>query len=154
MIGYDDLQSLELKVRLKDFPKSFDFLLPLFSKINYAKEQRLGGIVIYPVNFDDSSGQSCNQGKFPMVSLVKRLTSNHTVSCEPPTTPPMNTTTAPKNRTKIITPKWKLPRPDYLGVGLPMNKHHRKTYSNSATIITSIFTPFVVYLVGLVSVRL
>ncbi|CAF2034656.1 unnamed protein product, partial [Rotaria magnacalcarata] len=46
VIGYDDLQSMELK-------------------INYAKEQRLSGIFIYPVNFDDSSGQSCNQGKFP-----------------------------------------------------------------------------------------
>ncbi|CAF5079717.1 unnamed protein product, partial [Rotaria socialis] len=34
-------------------------------KINYAKEQRLGGVVIYPVNFDDSSAQSCSQGKFP-----------------------------------------------------------------------------------------
>lgn len=66
-----------------------------------------------------------------MVSLVKRLTSNYTVSCEPLTTPPLNTTTAPKNRTKIITPKWKLTRPDYFGSGLPINKHHRKPHNHA-----------------------
>ncbi|CAF4886808.1 unnamed protein product, partial [Rotaria socialis] len=83
------------------------------------------------VNFDDSSGQSCNQGKFPIVSLVKRLTSNYTVSCVPLTTPPLNTTVAPKNRTKIITPKWKVPRPDYLPTGSGFTKHHppRKPYN-------------------------
>jgi hypothetical protein len=119
-------------------------------KINYAKQQRLGGIVIYPVNFDDSSGQSCNQGKFPMVSLVKRLTLNHTVSCEPLTTPPLNTTSAPKNRTKIITPKWKLSRPDYLGSGVPLNKHHRKVHSHASTMnlfrVSFAIYPIVVFL--------
>ncbi|CAF3301864.1 unnamed protein product [Rotaria socialis] len=121
VIGYDDLQSMELK-------------------INYAKEQRLSGIFIYPVNFDDSSGQSCNQGKFPIVSLVKRLTSNYTVSCVPLTTPPLNTTVAPKNRTKIITPKWKVPRPDYLPTGSGFTKHHppRKPY-NAGSLLTSMY---------------
>lgn len=135
VIGYDDLQSLELKVNqrlhlslLTQSPRLF----VLSDQINYAKEHRLGGVVIYPVNFDDSSGQSCNQGKFPMVTLVKRLTSNYTVSCVPLTTPPLNTTTAPKNRTKIITPKWKLPRPEYIGSGLPLNKHPRKAHNHAS----------------------
>ncbi|CAF4468911.1 unnamed protein product [Rotaria socialis] len=110
VIGYDDLQSMELK-------------------INYAKEQRLGGVVIYPVNFDDSSAQSCSQGKFPIVSLVKQLTSNYTVSCLPPTTQPLNTTVAPRNRTKNITPKWKLSRPDYLSPGIGLHpKGHRRLF--------------------------
>ncbi|CAF0798949.1 unnamed protein product [Rotaria sordida] len=119
-IGFDDLQSMELK-------------------INYAKEQRLGGIVIYPVNFDDSSGQSCNQGKFPIVSLVKQLTSNYTVSCLPPPTQPLNITIAPRNRTKNITPKWKLTRTDYLSSGLGLHKYHRRI-NNSAYVIQSIYT--------------
>jgi hypothetical protein len=94
--------------------------------------------VIYPVNFDDSSGQSCNQGKFPIVSLVKQLTSNYTVSCLPPTTPKLNTTISPRNRTKNITPKWKLPRTDYLGSGLGLNRYHRRM-NNSACLIRSIY---------------
>jgi len=120
VIGYDDLSSLELK-------------------INYAKEQRLGGIVIYPVNFDDSSGQSCNRGKFPIVSLVKELTTNYTVSCLPPTTPKVNTTIPPRNRTKNITPKWKLSRTDYLGPGLGLNKYHHRKMNNSADLIKSVY---------------
>ncbi|CAF4860720.1 unnamed protein product [Rotaria socialis] len=100
-----------------------------YIEINYAKEQRLGGVVIYPVNFDDSSAQSCSQGKFPIVSLVKQLTSNYTVSCLPPTTQPLNTTVAPRNRTKNITPKWKLSRPDYLSPGIGLHpKGHRRLF--------------------------
>lgn len=120
---------MELKVR-KSSEKQTHY--PLVLQINYAKEQRLGGIVIYPVNFDDSSGQSCNHGKFPIVSLVKELTNNYTVSCLPPTTPTVNTTTAPRNRTKNITPKWKLPRTDYYGSGIGLSKNHRRT-NNSAS---------------------
>ena len=70
---------------------------------------------------------------------MKSLTSNYTVSCLPPTTPPLNTTIAPKNRTKIITPKWKSSRTDYLGSGLGLNKHPRKTY-NTAHLLTSMYT--------------
>ncbi|CAF3379172.1 unnamed protein product [Rotaria sp. Silwood1] len=110
-----------------------------YTEINYAKDQRLGGIVIYPVNFDDSSGQSCNQGKFPIVSLVKQLTSNYTVSCLPPPTQPSNTTIASRNRTKNITPKWKLTRTDYLSSGLGLHKLHRRI-NNSAYIIRSMYT--------------
>jgi hypothetical protein len=57
---------------------------------------------------------------------VKELTSNYTVSCLPPTTRTANTTIAPRNRTKNITPKWKLSRTDYYGSGLGLNKYHRK----------------------------
>jgi hypothetical protein len=103
---------------------------------------------IYPVNFDDSSGQSCNQGKFPIVSLVKRLTSNYTVSCLPATTPPSNTTIVPKNRTKIITPKWKSTRPAYIVPGLGLNKHHRKVY-NTAYLLTSMYTTVCLYFICL-----
>lgn len=99
---------------------------------------------IYPVNFDDSSSQSCNQGKFPIVSLVKRLTSNYTVSCLPPTTlPSLSTTVAPKNRTKIITPKWKQPRPDYLLPGLGFNRI-RKPH-NHGYLLTSMYITVCLY---------
>ena len=74
-----------------------------------------------------------------MVSLIKRLTSNHTVSCLPPTLPPVNTTIAPKNRTKVITPKWKLPRPEYFAPGLGFNRPHRKPH-NSAHLSRSMYT--------------
>ena len=69
-----------------------------------------------------------------MVSLVKRLTSNYTVSCLPPTLPPVNTTVAPKNRTKVITPKWKSPRPDYFSPGLGLNRPHRKPHNSADTL--------------------
>ena len=81
-----------------------------------------------------------------MVSLVKRLTSNYTVSCVPLTTPPLNTTTAPKNRTKVITPKWKLTRPEYIGSGLAVNKHHRKVH-NHASLPTLMYPLLALYLI-------
>jgi hypothetical protein len=63
---------------------------------------------------------------------VKELTSNYTVSCLPPTTPAVNTTAAPRNRTKNITPKWKLSRTDYYGSGLGLNKYHRKINNSTS----------------------
>ncbi|CAF1155653.1 unnamed protein product [Adineta steineri] len=131
VIGYDDLQSMELK-------------------INYAKEQRLGGIFIYPVNYDDSSGQSCNQGKFPIVSLVKRLTSNYTVSCLPPTTPPVNTTVSPKNRTKVITPKWRSSRPDHIIPGFGHIRYTTRKSSNISYLLTSTYTTIGLYSIVLI----
>ncbi|CAF4168990.1 unnamed protein product [Adineta steineri] len=131
VIGYDDLQSMELK-------------------INYAKEQRLGGIFIYPVNYDDSSGQSCNQGKFPIVSLVKRLTSNYTVSCLPPTTPPLNTTVSPKNRTKVITPKWRSSRPDHIIPGFGHIRYTTRKSSNISYLLTSTYTTMSLYSIVLI----
>ncbi|CAF1348435.1 unnamed protein product [Adineta ricciae] len=125
VIGYDDLQSMELK-------------------INYAKEQRLAGMFVYPVNFDDSSGQSCNQGKFPIVSLIKRLTSNYTVSCTPATTPPLTTTLAPKNRTKIITPRWKTSRIDHFIPGGGLIRDHRRLH-NASYSATSVHLTVYVY---------
>ena len=112
--------------------------LVFYKQINYAKEQRLGGIVIFPVNFDDSAGQLCNHGKFPIVSLVKELTSNYTVSCAPLTTPPLNTTTAARNRTKNITPKWKIPRTDYFGPNIGPYRYKSRV-NNSAHILNSIY---------------
>ena len=136
VIGYDDLQSMELKVCMrKCLSKLF---LVFYKQINYAKEQRLGGIVIFPVNFDDSAGQLCNHGKFPIVSLVKELTSNYTVSCAPLTTPPLNTTTAARNRTKNITPKWKIPRTDYFGPNIGPYRYKSRV-NNSAHILNSIY---------------
>jgi hypothetical protein len=70
---------------------------------------------------------------------VKELTSNYTVSCLPLTTPPLNTTTTARNRTKMITPKWRSSRIDSLGSGSGLYKQHRKIY-HSASILTSIYT--------------
>ncbi|CAF0807539.1 unnamed protein product [Didymodactylos carnosus] len=116
VIGYDDPKSIALKV-------------------NYAKDQGLSGVFLYPVNFDDSSGQSCNQGHFPLVQAAKTAVANYTVPCIAPTEPPLNTTAQPRNRTKLITPKWKSSRSDYL---TNHNKYHRKSNSSSSPLKTSV----------------
>lgn len=99
---------------------------------------------VYPVNLDDSSGQSCNQGKFPIVSLIKRLTSNYTVSCTPATTPPLITTVAPKNRTKIITPRWKTSRIDHFIPGGGLIRDHRRLHNASCS-VTSVHLIVYIY---------
>lgn len=41
------------------------------AKVQYMKENNLGGIVIWSLDLDDFSGSACHQGNYPLVAAVK-----------------------------------------------------------------------------------
>lgn len=65
--------------------------------------------MVWSLDYDDSNGYGCNQGKFPLLNKIYDLLNNETTIC---TTTKSTTTVAPElvynNRThKMITPVWK-----------------------------------------------
>nr|XP_004659053.2 chitinase-3-like protein 2 [Jaculus jaculus] len=52
-VGYEDVESIETKVQ-------------------FLKNANLGGASIWSVDLDDITGQSCNQGPFPLLQAAKR----------------------------------------------------------------------------------
>ncbi|XP_053106421.1 chitinase-3-like protein 1 isoform X2 [Hemicordylus capensis] len=51
-VGYEDVTSIQKKVQ-------------------YMKNNRLGGVMIWTLDLDDFSGSFCNQGKYPLVGAAK-----------------------------------------------------------------------------------
>ncbi|XP_016848759.2 chitinase-3-like protein 2 isoform X1 [Anolis carolinensis] len=52
-VGYEDMRSVKAKVQ-------------------YMKNNTLGGIMIWALDLDDFSGSFCNEGKYPLVGAVKK----------------------------------------------------------------------------------
>ncbi|XP_003220422.1 chitinase-3-like protein 1 [Anolis carolinensis] len=52
-VGYEDVQSVALKVQ-------------------YMKQNNLGGIMIWALDLDDFSGSFCNEGKYPLLGAAKK----------------------------------------------------------------------------------
>ncbi|KAF6036173.1 Cht3 [Bugula neritina] len=42
------------------------------AKVDYLKSQRLGGAMIWSLDFDDFTGQFCNRGKYPLLSTINK----------------------------------------------------------------------------------
>lgn len=61
---------------LNDEWYSFDETRSLKQKIDYLKAKKLGGAMIWSLDFDDFNGTYCNQGKYPLVSFVKNQLSS------------------------------------------------------------------------------
>ncbi|XP_025061622.1 chitotriosidase-1 [Alligator sinensis] len=53
-VGYDDMESITTKVQ-------------------YLKNNRLGGAMIWALDLDDFSGSFCNQGAYPLLNTLKKL---------------------------------------------------------------------------------
>nr|XP_060629027.1 acidic mammalian chitinase-like [Anolis sagrei ordinatus] len=86
-IGYDNIASYRCKVK-------------------YLKENSFGGAMVWAIDLDDFLGTFCNEGKYPLISELKRLLeSNDPIACDGATpTPPTETTTAPSVEPPPDTP--------------------------------------------------
>jgi len=43
------------------------------AKVDYLKSQRLGGAMIWSLDYDDFTGQFCNRGKYPLLSTINKV---------------------------------------------------------------------------------
>uniref|UniRef100_A0A8D1JCR0 chitinase n=1 Tax=Sus scrofa TaxID=9823 RepID=A0A8D1JCR0_PIG len=68
-VGYDNIESYGYKV---------DFL----------KENNLGGAMVWAIDLDDFSGSFCNEGKYPLISKLKSLLGLSSGSCSSVHQPP------------------------------------------------------------------
>uniref|UniRef100_A0A8D0AJP2 chitinase n=1 Tax=Sander lucioperca TaxID=283035 RepID=A0A8D0AJP2_SANLU len=67
-VGYDNMKSFQIKV---------DWL----TKSNF------GGAMVWTLDMDDYMGTFCNQGKYPLINVLKKGLNLEQASCTPPATP-------------------------------------------------------------------
>ena len=49
----------------------FDNIESLINKVNYLKNMRLGGVIVWSLDMDDKTGKVCNQGPYPVLNTLK-----------------------------------------------------------------------------------
>nr|BAV14503.1 chitinase [Lymnaea stagnalis] len=81
-IGYEDTQSVEAKTK-------------------WMMDLGVAGLMFWSIDQDDFSGQSCNQGRYPLLSTARKLSSNDTRVV----TTPSPVTATPKATPKATTVK-------------------------------------------------
>jgi chitinase len=52
----------------------------LFFQSEWILQNGFGGIMVFFLNADDLDGVSCSQGKFPLISAIKKTIENNTNS--------------------------------------------------------------------------
>ncbi|KAG7472213.1 hypothetical protein MATL_G00106610 [Megalops atlanticus] len=67
-VGYDNVKSFEIKAQW-------------LMKNNY------GGAMVWTIDMDDFLGTFCNQGKYPLISVLHKAFGLDQASCKPPATP-------------------------------------------------------------------
>lgn len=58
LIGYDDTESIE-------------------HKLNYTIEKNLGGVAVWSLDFEDTDGNACAQGEFPLLTRIYQTLALH-----------------------------------------------------------------------------
>uniref|UniRef100_A0ABM5G731 chitinase n=1 Tax=Pogona vitticeps TaxID=103695 RepID=A0ABM5G731_9SAUR len=74
----------------------YDNIASYHCKVGFLKENNFGGAMVWAIDLDDFLGTFCNEGKYPLISELKRLLeSNDPITCDGViiTTPPPETTT-------------------------------------------------------------
>ncbi|XP_017354841.1 acidic mammalian chitinase isoform X2 [Cebus imitator] len=75
-VGYDNVKSFEIKSQ-------------------WLKQNNFGGAMVWAIDLDDFTGTFCDQGKFPLISTLKKALSLHNASCTTPAEPTEPITAAP-----------------------------------------------------------
>uniref|UniRef100_A0A2K6AHS3 Acidic mammalian chitinase n=1 Tax=Mandrillus leucophaeus TaxID=9568 RepID=A0A2K6AHS3_MANLE len=75
-VGYDNVNSFNIKAQ-------------------WLKSNQFGGAMVWAIDLDDFTGTFCNQGKFPLISTLKKVLCLQSASCTAPAQPTEPTTTAP-----------------------------------------------------------
>lgn len=52
---------------------SYDNLNTIAMKTDYIKKNKLGGAMIWTLDFDDFKGEFCGQGKYPLLSAINEV---------------------------------------------------------------------------------
>ncbi|XP_024108846.2 acidic mammalian chitinase isoform X1 [Pongo abelii] len=75
-VGYDNVKSFDVKAQ-------------------WLKHNKFGGAMVWAIDLDDFTGTFCNQGKFPLISTLKKALSLQSASCTAPAQPIEPITAAP-----------------------------------------------------------
>ncbi|XP_069862383.1 acidic mammalian chitinase isoform X2 [Dipodomys merriami] len=75
-VGYDNVKSFDIKTQ-------------------WLKQNNFGGSMVWAIDLDDFTGTFCNQGKFPLISTLKKALGLQNESCTAPIQPSKPVTDAP-----------------------------------------------------------
>ncbi|XP_014681961.1 PREDICTED: chitotriosidase-1-like [Priapulus caudatus] len=78
---------------------SYDDPQSIRAKANFVKQKRLGGAMIWALDFDDFTGTQCGQGKYPLLTTINNVLETST-SVVPTTRPTRRPTTTRQPRTR------------------------------------------------------
>ncbi|XP_066481845.1 acidic mammalian chitinase-like [Tiliqua scincoides] len=81
---------------------TYDNIYSYRCKVKYVKETKFGGAMVWAIDLDDYLGIFCNEGKYPLISELKRLLeTNDPIECLPPggVDPPTPSVTPPVDPT-------------------------------------------------------
>ncbi|XP_019898693.2 acidic mammalian chitinase-like [Esox lucius] len=81
----------------------FDNIDSYYTKVSYLKANGFGGAMVWSLDLDDFSGQSCGQGNYPLISYLKNLLNNGLLP-PPPRSPlaPITTNATTRSPTTVI----------------------------------------------------
>uniref|UniRef100_A0A7M4EY12 Acidic mammalian chitinase n=1 Tax=Crocodylus porosus TaxID=8502 RepID=A0A7M4EY12_CROPO len=59
----------------------FDNVCSYKHKVKYLKEKKFGGAMVWTIDLDDFLGTFCNEGKYPLITELKRLLETNACTC-------------------------------------------------------------------------
>ncbi|KAJ8008091.1 hypothetical protein DPEC_G00101160 [Dallia pectoralis] len=81
----------------------YDNIASYNKKINYLHANSLAGAMVWSLDLDDFSGQSCRQGNYPLISYLKNLLNNDSIPLTTPTVVQPSTNGPAGTTNKVIT---------------------------------------------------
>ena len=52
---------------------TFDSVRSINAKVDYLNQMGLGGAMVWALDFDDFTGQFCNEGRYPLLTAINRV---------------------------------------------------------------------------------
>ncbi|XP_036047360.1 chitinase-like protein 3 [Onychomys torridus] len=60
----------------------YDNIKSFYIKAQWLKKNSFGGAMIWAIDMDDFNGSFCDQGRFPLTSILKKVLNVHSASCK------------------------------------------------------------------------